>query len=382
MPHMMGLGRRRSTGRGTTGWTAVSFAAAIHGCAEPPARRAPLPPPVAAQIDVDDGASEQPSATRPIASEVVASSAVTLAPSASAVPPRPALSATQAAECAAKAARTVAAQPTLTPAPSSHSALHWFTFDVPDGQPLAVAVEDATCIGGIAPEVGSDVRFDGATAKRFLALRKRAIGVVQSDAEVKSICKRLERLKAEHPNLQGCVKWLEHFPSDLCNHPPPALIGPPEEHLAQILQRECHWHFYLGESMTTHTSRHFTLIVDAHRGRLIGARSAAGSAFGAKTWRAAPTTRSQLRRSLRRDAVVRGICGNDSECPTIGNLSHGCSSENCFVVTLHPEITVDMEVLHGRPIRVFDGGDPGGMTYATWLKSLGTTQKGASPASP
>jgi len=231
----------------------------------------------------------QPAATRPPASRTTA--VVTLPPtppsptdesapppatstSAPAAPPpaetaaAPAplkLTVEQAETCAVRAATALAPQPKLRHIPpwTEGARIHWFEVPVGKGRTLGIAVDDADCSAALSPSVTSDVRFDVPTAKRFVALRDKVWRVVDRDPEWKGLCKRLEALEAQHPNLLGCFAFISRFPEDLCTTPapPPAPGSLAQDH--DRLNHPCYWHVYLGEQMGTHTNRHATLVVDA-----------------------------------------------------------------------------------------------------------------------
>lgn len=247
----------------------------------------PAPASSSAPVDPSPSASAVPSASAPVATAPVATGAPPAAPI---PPPEPVwkLTTDQAGACAETLAAKLQPRPELKPA-FKRDDQHWFTFKT-FGRTLAVVVDDEDCTATLAPAAGSSQSLaDVATARRYLKLADRAWRVVNGDRHVKAYCAELEDRKAQHPNLQGCVAWVDHYPEDLCTDPIPKVdpkAGPSAQWAA--LAHRCLWTFYVGEDMTTHTNNQYRLVVDAERGQLIGVRTAGGP-ITAKDWYAGVT---------------------------------------------------------------------------------------------
>lgn len=250
----------------------------------------PVPAPATSTVPVAPlaSASSLASGAAPAATPAAAPS---FAPSAALpAPPEPVwrLTTDRAGACAEALAVQLHPQPELKPA-FQRDGQHWFTFEA-FARTLAVAVDDEDCTAELAPAVGSSERFaDVATARRYLKLADRAWRVVNGDRHVKAYCADLETRKAQHPNLRGCVMWIDHRPDDLCTDPVPKVdpkAGPSAQW--EALRHRCLWIFYVGEDMTTHTNNQYRLVVDAQRGQLIGVYTAGGPIL-AKDWYAGVT---------------------------------------------------------------------------------------------
>ncbi|MCA9621246.1 MAG: hypothetical protein KC731_19625, partial [Myxococcales bacterium] len=207
--------------------------------------------------------------------------------------------------------------------------------------------------------------------------------VVQADGEYRALCERLEKLKPQHPDLRGCIAWVDAFPEDLCTTAYVAPAPPPDADptdpmvrqfaLIEHIQHPCHWQFYLGERMDTHTNRHFTLAIDPTRRQVIGATDTAGHPTPGDLWRRGPQLRQALEARLAREAAVKKRCAGASDCPDVPHFGTACEEPHCFSVHL-PRAEGEVEVVDletdpaGTPKQVYVGDEK--TAFADWLTSL------------